>query len=127
MAQRALHGAREQGAERVLASMRIWDDFDDATRGWSRRGKDDAVLRHQHFGNDSLSLSKAHPVNNLWEIQWDSALNFKRSDGGRSSGVYFVALPGNRVVVVKPDDELVSDYCGHMLAHYLGVAQPDMR
>jgi len=31
------------------------------------------------------------------------------------------------LVVVKPDEELVSDYCGALLAHALGVAQPEMR
>ena len=63
----------------------------------------------------------------IWDVEWEEASNFKRSDGGRSSGVYFVQLPGDRVVVVKPDDEVVADYCGFVLALYFDVHHPDMR
>ena len=63
----------------------------------------------------------------VWSIDWAAATNFKRSDGGRSSGVYFVALPGDEVVVVKPDDDVVADYAGFLIAEQCGVPQPMMR
>ena len=50
-----------------------------------------------------------------------------RQDGGRSSGVYFVQLPGDQLVVVKPDDEVVADYCGYLLARYFRAAPGDTR
>ena len=125
MARRAAREAR--GAQCVLRSLRVWDDFDAVTRQWGHRGRSDAATRQTLHGNSAISLSTATPLPNLWKVDWGSAINFKRSDGGRSSGVYFVALPDERIVVLKPDEELVSDYCGSLLASSLGVAQPDMR
>ena len=63
----------------------------------------------------------------VWSIDWANAINFKRSDGGRSSGVYFVSLPGGEVAVVKPDDDVVADYAGFLIAEQCGVNQPMMR
>jgi len=95
MARRAA-AKRRNSASVVLGSMRVWDEFDATSRLWASRGKKDAKARAEQFGNSAISLSKLQPVDNLWQIEWGEAINFKRSDGGMSSGVYFVVLPEDR-------------------------------
>jgi len=117
--------SKQQGATALLTRYRVWDEMDGAAQGWRRRSTSAAAQRHQKFGN--FSLGDMRPCDSIWSIDWTAALNFKRSDGGRSSGVYFVVLPGNQLVVVKPDDEVVADYCGYLLACYFRVDHPEMR
>ena len=115
------------GVTEVLAKTRVWDELDSAALKWKKRGSLQAKERDAKYGDAALRLGASQPVESIWDVEWEEAMNFKRSDGGRSSGVYFVQLPGDRVVVVKPDDEVVADYCGFVLALYFDVHHPDMR
>ena len=111
----------------ILTNARKWDTLDSAAHSWLKSGRDSTKVRRDEFGDAALSLGARKPVDSIWEIDWSKATNFKRSCGGRSSGVYFVALPDDRIVVVKPDDESIADYCGSLLATYFGVSSPAMR
>jgi len=109
----------------VLARYPQWHSIDSSAHSWQRRGAVGAHLRQRVHGD--IDLSKCEPAASIWDVDWAAATNFKRSDGGRSSGVYFVLLPGQRCVVVKPDAEVVADYCGHLIGTALGVRAPEMR
>lgn len=100
------HIKEGKASTEILRRYRVWDEVDGAARGWGAKGRRGSQERHTQFGNQALSLSDSRPCDSIWAIDWTTALNFKRSDGGRSSGVYFVQLPGGQLVVVKPDDEV---------------------
>ena len=124
---RSTASVESTGVTEVLAKTRVWDELDSAALKWKKRGSLQAKERDAKYGDAALRLGASQPVESIWDVEWEEASNFKRSDGGRSSGVYFVQLPGDRVVVVKPDDEVVADYCGFVLALYFDVHHPDMR
>lgn len=77
----------------MLGSLRVWDELDEHAAEWARRSRASAVERTERHGEHNISLRELSPVPNLWRIDWGRAINFKRSEGGRSSGVYFVMLP----------------------------------
>ena len=85
------HIKEGKASTEILRRYRVWDEVDGAARGWGAKGRRGSQERHTQFGNQALSLSDSRPCDSIWAIDWTTALNFKRSDGGRSSGVYLYA------------------------------------
>ena len=118
-----MRNARKPAEERanpaalVFQQSRVWDEFDNTAHKWAEQARKRTQAREARYGDAAIRLGELQPVESIWQVEWGAALNFKRSDGGRCSGVYFVLLPGSRLVVVKPDADVVADYCGYMIAH----------
>ena len=83
----------------VCQQSRVWDEFDNTAHRWAAAARAKTKAREARYGNAAIRLGELQPVESIWEVDWGAALNFKRSDGGRCSGVYFVLMPGSRLVV----------------------------
>ncbi len=111
----------------AASKLRVWNEVDGAASAWATRARAANRTRHELYGAGAFSLQDSKPCADLWGIDWAQARNFKRSDGGCSSGVYFVQLPGDEVAVLKPDEDFVADYAGYCLGRFFGIEQPEMR
>eukprot|EP00051_Salpingoeca_urceolata_P016943 m.228034 g.228034 ORF g.228034 m.228034 type:complete len:575 (+) comp18824_c0_seq2:214-1938(+) len=85
------------------------------------------LLVHRIRKRRRIDLSTATAVASLHGIDWSQAEKLQRSVSGRSSGVFFVAFPGNQVLIVKPDPEIAAAVLGATLAEFLGVRVPATR
>jgi hypothetical protein len=62
-------------------------------------------------------------------IDWNLDYRIKRSDQGRTSGVYFISFPDHDIendLVLKPSRDMISEFLAFRLASEIGILTPRM-